>query len=74
MSYPPINLSLLPSPGVDNFFFLAQPAGEMPNLLSQPEPNPSIVLDIDNSTAIGTVRGLLSSDFIDSHAVKVQGP
>jgi len=68
MSYPPIDPSLLPPPGVDNSFFLAQPAGEMPDLLSQPEPNPSVMLDINNSTAIGTVRGLLSSDFVDSHA------
>jgi len=68
MSYPPINLSLLPPPRVDNSFFLAQPAGEMPALLSQPEPNPSVILDINNSTTIGTVRGLLSSDFVDSHA------
>lgn len=37
-------------------------------LLSQPEPDPSVVLDIDNSTAIDIVRGLLANDFTESRA------
>jgi len=36
--------------------------------LSQPEPDPSVALDIDNSTVIDTVRGLLTNDFTESRA------
>jgi len=35
---------------------------------TQPEPDPSVVMDIDNSTAIDTVRGLLATDFSTSRA------
>ena len=42
--------------------------------LSQPEPDPSVVLDIDNSTAIDIVRGLLANDFTESRAAWLHPP
>ena len=68
MSYPPIDPSLLPTEGVEHSQFLAQPAGHLPDPLSQPQSNPSVILDIDTSTAIDTVRALLSTDFTDTRA------
>ena len=42
--------------------------GGEPDPLSQPVTDPSIVLDIDASTAIDSVRAALSADFTDSRA------
>ena len=42
--------------------------GGEPDPLSQPETDPSIVLDIDASTAIDLVRAALSADFTDNRA------
>jgi len=37
-------------------------------LPTQPEPDPSVVMDIDNSVAIDVVRGLLATDFTETRA------
>ena len=68
MSYPPIDPSLLPTEGVEHSQFLAQPAGHLPDPLSQPQSNPFVILDIDMSTTIDTVQALLSMDFTDTRA------
>jgi len=68
MSYPPIDPSLLPTEGVEHSQFLAQPVGHLPSPLSQPQSNPSVILDIDTSTTADTVRALLSTDFTDTRA------
>jgi len=68
MSYPPIDPSLLPTEGVEHSQFLAQPVCHLPSPLSQPQSNPSVILDIDTSTAADTVQALLSTDFTDTHA------
>jgi len=48
--------------------FTPPPVGKEPDPLSQPESNPSVVMDIDASTAIDLVRTALSTDFTETRA------
>ena len=67
MSFTPIDPNSFQVPGRNSSSFRTSDIHtSVP--LTQPESDPSIVMDIDNSTAIDTVRGLLSSDFTTSWA------
>jgi len=59
MSYTPIQPSLPPQGAVHVTF---RSPSETPSL-AQPTSNPSIVMDVDNPTAIDMVRALLTTDF-----------
>jgi len=59
MSYTPIQPSLPPQ-GAEHVTFRSP--SETPSL-AQPASNPSVVMDVDNSTAVDTVRALLATDF-----------
>jgi len=48
--------------------FTPPSVGKEPDPLSQPDSDPSIVMDIDASTAIDLVRAVLSSDFTNTRA------
>ena len=66
--FPPIEPSHFNDPGQSPASFRC-PENILSLLpLSQPEADPSIVMDIDNSVAIDQVRALLSSDFTNSRA------
>ena len=59
MSYTPIQPSLPPQGAVHVTF---RSPSERPSL-AQPASNPSMVIDVDNSSAVDTVRALLATDF-----------
>jgi len=68
MSFPPLDPDLFRPVGTDHSAFRA-PSTILDLLpLSQPETDPSIVMDIDNSVAIDRVRALLDMDFTESRA------
>jgi len=68
MSFTPINPNNLPLDGTAHTAFQALSNSLTLPLLTQPKPDPSIVMDIDHSTAIDTICHLLQSDFTDSRA------
>ena len=68
MSFPPIDPSSFHPHGMDHSSFCA-PSGILDLApLSQPESDPSVVMDIDNSMAIDQVHALLDTDFTESRA------
>jgi len=68
MSFPPIDPSSFRPHGMDHSSFRAPSSVLDLAPLSQPESDPSVVMDIDNSVAIDQVRALLDTDFTESRA------
>jgi len=68
MSFPPLDPDSFRPVGTDHSSFRAPSSVHDMLPLSQPESNPSIVMDLDNSVAIDRVRALLDMDFSESRA------
>lgn len=69
MSFPPIDPTGFYNPGQSPVTFTLPEGGILSiDPLSQPESDPSVVMDIDDSVAIDRVRALLSANFTSTHA------
>jgi len=68
MSFPPLDPDSFRPAGTDHSSFRAPSIVLDLTPLSQPESDPSIVMDIDNSVAINCVCALLDVDFTESQA------
>ena len=68
MSFTPLDPASFRPAGTDHSSFRAPSVLHDMLPLTQPESDPSVVMDIDNSVAIDQVRALLDTDFSESRA------